>query len=106
MQHLPQVVQAMRGLLVEAIVAPAFTGEARAGLQRRENLRLIALPGLGRLNPAPYEMRSIMGGFLLQARDVESWDAAKLRVISARQPGELPSTSSPMPSCWRGLARR
>jgi phosphoribosylaminoimidazolecarboxamide formyltransferase/IMP cyclohydrolase len=93
------MVQAMRGLLVEAIVAPAFTGEARAGLQRRENLRLIALPGLGRLNPAPYEMRSIMGGFLLQARDVESWDAAKLRVISARQP--TPEEWDSLDFAWR-----
>jgi phosphoribosylaminoimidazolecarboxamide formyltransferase / IMP cyclohydrolase len=80
------VVRAMRGLLVEGIIAPEFTEEARAGLQRRENLRLIALPELGRRRPAPYEMRSIMGGLLLQARDVESWDAAKLQVISARQP--------------------
>jgi phosphoribosylaminoimidazolecarboxamide formyltransferase / IMP cyclohydrolase len=93
------VVRAMRGLLVEAIIAPAFTEEARAGLQRRENLRLIALPELGRLDPAPYEMRSIMGGLLLQARDVESWDAAKLQVISARQP--TPEEWHDLEFAWR-----
>jgi phosphoribosylaminoimidazolecarboxamide formyltransferase/IMP cyclohydrolase len=93
------MVQAMRGLLVEAIVAPAFTEEARAGLQRRENLRLIALPELDGLSPAPYEMRSIMGGVLLQARDVESWDAAKLQVISARQP--TPDEWDSLDFAWR-----
>jgi phosphoribosylaminoimidazolecarboxamide formyltransferase / IMP cyclohydrolase len=80
------VVRAMRGLLVEAIIAPEYTEEALAGLQRRENLRLLALPELGVLSPAAYEMRSIMGGMLLQARDALSWDAAKLRVASKRHP--------------------
>ena len=80
------VVRAMRGLLVEAIIAPGYTTEALSGLQRRENLRLLALPELSKLDPAPYEFRSIMGGLLLQARDAESWDTAKLRVVSARQP--------------------
>jgi phosphoribosylaminoimidazolecarboxamide formyltransferase/IMP cyclohydrolase len=38
------MLRATRGLLVEAIIAPGFTTEALAGLQRRENLRLLALP--------------------------------------------------------------
>jgi phosphoribosylaminoimidazolecarboxamide formyltransferase / IMP cyclohydrolase len=80
------VMRAMRGLLVEAIVAPGFAAEALAGLQRRENLRLIALPELDTLRPAPYEMRSILGGLLLQARDTPSWDGANLQVVSKRSP--------------------
>jgi phosphoribosylaminoimidazolecarboxamide formyltransferase / IMP cyclohydrolase len=88
------VVRAMKGLLVEAIIAPAFTEEALSGLQRRENLRLLALPELGILSPRPYEMRSVMGGLLLQARDAQSWDPAQLQVVSKRQP---------TPEEWRGL---
>jgi phosphoribosylaminoimidazolecarboxamide formyltransferase / IMP cyclohydrolase len=88
------MVRAMKGLLVEAIIAPGFMDEALAGLQRRENLRLIALPEFGRLSPAPYEMRSIVGGLLLQARDAESWNSAKLQVVSKRQPTQ---------DEWRGL---
>jgi phosphoribosylaminoimidazolecarboxamide formyltransferase/IMP cyclohydrolase len=80
------VVRAMRGLLVEAIIAPEFTEEALAGLQRRENLRLLALPELGVLSPAAYEMRSIMGGLLLQARDARGWDPTTLQVVSQRHP--------------------
>jgi phosphoribosylaminoimidazolecarboxamide formyltransferase/IMP cyclohydrolase len=82
------VVGAMKGLLVEAMIAPDFTEGALAGLHRRENLRLIVLPELGKLAPAPYELRSIMGGLLLQARDAESWNAGTLRVVSSRQPTE------------------
>jgi phosphoribosylaminoimidazolecarboxamide formyltransferase / IMP cyclohydrolase len=80
------VVRAMRGLLVEAIVAPEFTEEALAGLQRRDNLRLLALPELGILSPAAYELRSVMGGLLLQARDAQTWDPANLQVVSKRPP--------------------
>jgi phosphoribosylaminoimidazolecarboxamide formyltransferase/IMP cyclohydrolase len=80
------VVRAMKGLLVEAIIAPGFTEEALSGLQRRENLRLLALPELGVLSPAAYEMRSIMGGLLLQARDAQSWNPAQLQVVSKRHP--------------------
>ena len=80
------VVRAMRGLLVEAIVAPEFTEEALAGLQRRDNLRLLALPELGILGPAAYELRSVMGGLLLQARDAQTWDPANLQVVSKRPP--------------------
>lgn len=89
------MLRAMRGLLVEAIIAPEFAEKALTGLQRRENLRVIALPELGTVNPAPYELRSVMGGLLLQARDVESWDAAQLQVVSARQP---------TPEEWHSLA--
>jgi phosphoribosylaminoimidazolecarboxamide formyltransferase / IMP cyclohydrolase len=80
------VVQAMKGLLVEAIIAPGYTEEALLGLRRRENLRLLALPELGARGPAPYELRSIMGGLLLQARDGRSWDPTTLQVVSTRPP--------------------
>ncbi|MBI3329382.1 MAG: bifunctional phosphoribosylaminoimidazolecarboxamide formyltransferase/IMP cyclohydrolase, partial [Nitrospinae bacterium] len=50
-----EVVQAMRGLLVEAIVAPGFTADALGRLKRRENLRLLALPDLATRHPPPYE---------------------------------------------------
>jgi phosphoribosylaminoimidazolecarboxamide formyltransferase/IMP cyclohydrolase len=80
------VVQAMKGLLVEAIIAPAFSEEALTALRRRENLRLLALPELGTAAPTPYEVRSVTGGLLVQARDAPSWDPAQLRVVSQRQP--------------------
>jgi phosphoribosylaminoimidazolecarboxamide formyltransferase/IMP cyclohydrolase len=79
-------VRALRGLLVEAIIAPGYAEDALSGLQRRENLRLLALPALGTLSLSPFEIRSIAGGLLLQARDAQGWDPAKLQVVSQRQP--------------------
>jgi phosphoribosylaminoimidazolecarboxamide formyltransferase/IMP cyclohydrolase len=80
------MVRAMRGLLVEAIIAPGYAGDALPGLQRRENLRLLALPALGTLSLSSFEIRSIAGGLLLQARDTQGWDPTKLQVVSKRQP--------------------
>jgi phosphoribosylaminoimidazolecarboxamide formyltransferase / IMP cyclohydrolase len=82
------LVQAMRGLLVEAIIAPRYTAEALAGLRRRENLRLLALPTVSAGQATPYEVRSVIGGLLVQGRDAQSWDPAHLRVVSKRQPTE------------------
>jgi phosphoribosylaminoimidazolecarboxamide formyltransferase / IMP cyclohydrolase len=93
------VVRAMRGLLVEAIIAPEFTAEALSGLQRRENLRLLALPELGTLSLNPFEIRSIAGGLLLQARDAQSWDPAKLQVVSKRPP--TPEERTGLEFAWR-----
>jgi phosphoribosylaminoimidazolecarboxamide formyltransferase/IMP cyclohydrolase len=93
------MVRATRGLLVEAIIAPGFTEEALSGLQRRENLRLLALPELHTLSPSPYEIRSVTGGLLLQARDAQSWDPATLQVVSARQP--TPEEWTSLEFAWR-----
>jgi phosphoribosylaminoimidazolecarboxamide formyltransferase / IMP cyclohydrolase len=93
------MVRATRGLLVEAIIAPGFTEEALSGLQRRENLRLLALPELHTLSPSPYETRSIAGGLLLQARDAQSWDPAMLQVVSTRQP--TPEERTGLEFAWR-----
>jgi phosphoribosylaminoimidazolecarboxamide formyltransferase / IMP cyclohydrolase len=93
------MVRATRGLLVEAIIAPGFTEEALSGLQRRENLRLLALPELHTMSPSPYEIRSITGGLLLQARDAQSWDPAMLQVVSTRQP--TPEEWSSLEFAWR-----
>jgi phosphoribosylaminoimidazolecarboxamide formyltransferase/IMP cyclohydrolase len=89
------LVQALRGLLVEVIIAPGYTAEALAGLRRRENLRLLALPALGTEQAAPYEVRSVIGGLLVQGRNAQSWDPARLQVVSTRQPSEEE---------WAGLA--
>ncbi|MBI3329606.1 MAG: bifunctional phosphoribosylaminoimidazolecarboxamide formyltransferase/IMP cyclohydrolase [Nitrospinae bacterium] len=80
------VVHAMQGLLIEAIVAPGFTDAALDRLRRRENLRLLRLPELGTCHPGPYEVRSVMGGVLVQARDVDGWDRTHMRIVSERRP--------------------
>jgi len=77
--------QALGDLFVEAIAAPSFTASARALLARRARCRLLEMATVGAgLAPAPWELRSVRQGILLQEPDVlnkEEW-----RVVSGRPP--------------------
>ncbi len=70
---------------VEAVIAPAFTPEARAIFSRKKNLRLLET---GPLAPRPPHLafRSIYGGVLLQEADLSLWDPEKLQVVSGQEP--------------------
>ena len=70
----------------EVIIAPDFDGDARALLQRKKNLRLMR-----QLRPAGgagHNVRSVVGGVLVQDRDGKLFGDEGLRVVTKRQPTE------------------
>lgn len=73
------------GIFTEVIIAPRFTDEAREIFAKKKNLRLmVAREGLG---PGELqEIRSVVGGVLVQDRDGRSDDPSKWRVVTRRQP--------------------
>jgi phosphoribosylaminoimidazolecarboxamide formyltransferase / IMP cyclohydrolase len=72
-------------IFTEVIIAPRFSPEALALLQRKKNLRLmIAKDGLGA--DALQEVRSVVGGVLVQDRDRTLGDKAEFKVVTQRQP--------------------
>ncbi len=72
-------------IFTEVIIAPRFDDEALATLQRKKNLRLmVASGGLGA--DALQEVRSVVGGVLVQDRDRTLGDRASFRVVTKRQP--------------------
>ena len=79
--------EAISEIFSEVIVAPAFTPEALAVLQKKKNLRLLQIlknPATERL-----ESRSVgAGSWLLQERDLRKVLAADLIVRTSRPPGE------------------
>jgi phosphoribosylaminoimidazolecarboxamide formyltransferase/IMP cyclohydrolase len=73
----------MGDLFVEAIAAPAFTGEAREVLHAREDCRLLSMrEGID----DAVEIRGIRGGVLAQERD--PGDQAEWQVVTRRAPSE------------------
>jgi phosphoribosylaminoimidazolecarboxamide formyltransferase / IMP cyclohydrolase len=82
---------------IEAVVAPAVSDEARAILARKTNMRVIAADfsagALGDPSIVDVELRSILGGMLVQDRD---------RVIEARRPW----TGSSLPDGLRMVTKR
>lgn len=72
-------------IFTEVIIAPRFSPEALATLGRKKNLRLmVAKEGLGA--DALQEVRSVVGGVLVQDRDRTLGDPAQFRVVTKRQP--------------------
>jgi phosphoribosylaminoimidazolecarboxamide formyltransferase/IMP cyclohydrolase len=79
--------QQLGDLFVEAIVAPAFTAEARQALAGRTSLRLLEINGCEAAR-RPWEMRSVQGGVLLQGADSVCENGEDWQVVTQRAPDE------------------
>ncbi|MBU3664956.1 MAG: bifunctional phosphoribosylaminoimidazolecarboxamide formyltransferase/IMP cyclohydrolase [Chthoniobacterales bacterium] len=75
---------AIAEIFSEVIIAPDFEPEARALLQKKKNLRLMLLRGLPQ--PAPRDVRSVIGGVLVQDHDASSEKPEASQVVTARPP--------------------
>lgn len=75
---------AIAGVFTEAVIAPGFTPDARAVLNKKTSLRL--------LEAAPpdtwsgIEVKSVLGGALIQDRDTADLDDTSLAVATPRSP--------------------
>jgi len=77
---------AIAEIFSEVIVAPDFTPEALAILQKKKNLRLLKLLK-SPLQPGGMDLRSVgANSFLLQERDLKTATRADLKVVTKRQP--------------------
>lgn len=79
-----EVARAIAEIFSEVIIAPGFTEEARALLGKKKNLRLmIAKGGIGA--DSLQEVRSVIGGLLLQDRD-QPVREGNWQVVTKREP--------------------
>jgi phosphoribosylaminoimidazolecarboxamide formyltransferase / IMP cyclohydrolase len=88
--------RAIAASFYEVVVAPSFEPAAIALLAAKKNLRLLEVPGLG--EPGVREgwgMRQVVGGLLLQERDLSREDVRAAKVVTKRTPTEAE---------WRELA--
>ncbi len=84
------VAKAIAELFTEVIIAPRFSEEAMAILSKKKNLRLmIAKAGAaGTGIDALQEIRSVVGGVLVQDRNLHLGDRKDFKVVTKRQPSE------------------
>jgi phosphoribosylaminoimidazolecarboxamide formyltransferase/IMP cyclohydrolase len=94
----PVDVEAARAIVstrIDAVIAPAVEDEARAILATKANMRVVVpgpVPGDSEHQPSEdLEIRSIVGGVLVQNRDKvseasEPWPDGDLRVVTRRHP--------------------
>src|SRR4029453_6469420 len=72
----------------EAIFAPRFTDEALAILQEKNNLRILEDNERRRLNFTERDLKRVMGGVLVQDRDIDYEDRTEMEVVTERKPSE------------------
>ena len=85
--------QAIGAVFLECVAAPAFDADALALLKEKKNLRLLEVnfekriphmvPGMGQERLA---MKKVVGGMLLQERDVKRVMKENCQVVTHRQP--------------------
>ena len=78
--------RAISEIFSEVIIAPEFEPEARALLQKKKNLRLMKMLPRPEEEKAEPDVRSVVGGLLVQERDNGELQEPERHVVSARPP--------------------
>ena len=74
---------------VEVLIAPAFTDDALAELQRKKDLRLLTVGSLESRTREGYDLKKLVGGLIVQDRDLGALaDVKTLTVPTKRKPTE------------------
>lgn len=93
-----EIAEAVAGIFMEVILAPAFTPEALAVLASKQNLRVLQMPSAALPN---WEMKFITGGMLLQEKDKQLLLANDLKMVTEVKPTAAEIDS--MLFAWRVL---
>ena len=95
------VVEALAGIFVEILFAPAYTAEALEELKRtKKKCRVFEVPCDRAALPAQLAgYRSVLGGLLVQSVDLADLDATQLKTVTKRAP--TPAELAALRFAWR-----
>ena len=89
----------LTSLFLECVVAPAFEPAAREQLATKTNLRLLELEPAAIARASRQQLRSVLGGVLVQELDDQPVDESIWQVVSQRQP--TPTELDDLRFAWR-----
>ena len=78
----------MAQIFLEAIIAPGFDPEALEILKMKKDLRILQSPPLTHSLQKGYDLRKVVGGLLVQDRDLGRVSMDQWRVVTKRKPTE------------------
>jgi phosphoribosylaminoimidazolecarboxamide formyltransferase/IMP cyclohydrolase len=73
---------------VEVVFAPRFTEEALEKLASKPNMRVLEDQERRRVNVSEWDVKRVMGGLLVQDRDLDLEDRTEMEVVTERKPTE------------------
>jgi phosphoribosylaminoimidazolecarboxamide formyltransferase/IMP cyclohydrolase len=96
-----EVVAGLAGIFVEVLFAPSFASDALEELRRtKKKCRVFEVPcERGRAPRERVELRSVLGGVLVQSADDDDFAAGQLKVVSRREP--RPAELDALRFAWR-----
>jgi phosphoribosylaminoimidazolecarboxamide formyltransferase/IMP cyclohydrolase len=72
----------------EVLFAPRYTDEALELLEAKPNMRILEDQERRRFNIAERDLKRVMGGLLVQDRDIDLEDRSEMEVVTERKPTE------------------
>jgi phosphoribosylaminoimidazolecarboxamide formyltransferase/IMP cyclohydrolase len=78
--------ETIHSLFTEVLIAPEFTEEALEILQKKKDRRLITANYETLKKNINYDLKSVVGGYLLQTSDNQLYDETNMRVVTKRKP--------------------
>lgn len=77
----------MNSFFNEIIIAPGYSDEAMEILQQKKNRRLLKVKDFKRLSTTEkYDYKKVVGGLLIQERDIKDVKIEELKVVTTKQP--------------------
>lgn len=84
-----ETAEKLKELFLEVVIAPDFEKGALDILTTKKNLRLIKTGDFNQIKDNEFDVKKVVGGFLLQDRDLENFDKEHgLKVVTKRKPTE------------------
>jgi phosphoribosylaminoimidazolecarboxamide formyltransferase/IMP cyclohydrolase len=80
-----ETAEQLKEIFLEIVIAPAFSAEARKILSAKKNVRLLEVP-FAEYQPSGLDMKKVVGGMLVQDRDLGRLDMRECKVLSKRKP--------------------
>jgi phosphoribosylaminoimidazolecarboxamide formyltransferase/IMP cyclohydrolase len=80
--------EALTQQFAEVLIAPSYTDEALALLATKPNMRILQDGERRRLNVGERDIKRVMGGLLIQDRDIDLEDRSEMEVVTERKPSE------------------
>lgn len=77
----------MHAIFLEIVIAPSFTDEAYDVLAKKKNIRLLTVD-FDKINQDKLDIVSVLGGMLVQERDLLHEEPTEYKVVSKKQPTE------------------
>jgi phosphoribosylaminoimidazolecarboxamide formyltransferase/IMP cyclohydrolase len=70
----------------EVIIAPGYAADAAVLLETKMNVRVLEIPGSCSKRSSGYDFRRVMGGLLIQERDMDEFTIRETKVVTKRPP--------------------